>query len=64
MNSKRLIWFKSFLLADWRTQPKRVTAEYGSDLSLSCTFQDEDSDKTVKEFFDWKSSIQSSSSSS
>jgi hypothetical protein len=41
------------IIADWRPQPKRVTAERGSDLSLSCTFQDEDSDKTVnkKTFF-------------
>ena len=39
----------SSIAADWRVQPKRVTAETGSDLSLSCTFQDEDSDKTVSE---------------
>jgi len=38
------------ILADWRTQPRRVTAEYGSDLSLLCTFQDEESDKTVNNF--------------
>jgi hypothetical protein len=37
----------NIFLAEWRSSPKRVTAEYGSDLSLSCTFQDEDSDKTV-----------------
>ncbi|CAF3569656.1 unnamed protein product [Rotaria sordida] len=35
------------IYADRRTQAKRVTAERGSDLSLSCTFQDEDSDKTI-----------------
>jgi hypothetical protein len=34
-------------LAEWRSSPKRVTAEYGSDLSLSCTFQNGDSDETV-----------------
>ena len=33
---------------DSRTQRKRITAERGSDLSLSCTFRDKDSDKTVK----------------
>lgn len=37
----------SFVLAEWRAVPKRVTAEYGSDLSLSCTFQNQDSDDTV-----------------
>jgi hypothetical protein len=36
-----------FILAESRTSPKRVTAEYGSDLSLSCTFQNRDSDETV-----------------
>ncbi|CAF2726165.1 unnamed protein product [Rotaria sp. Silwood2] len=35
------------IYADRRIQPKRVTAERGSDLSLSCTFPDEDSDKTI-----------------
>ncbi|CAF4881755.1 unnamed protein product [Rotaria sp. Silwood1] len=35
------------IYADRRPQPKRVTAERDSDLSLSCTFQDEDSDKTI-----------------
>ncbi|CAF1178291.1 unnamed protein product [Rotaria sordida] len=33
--------------AELRSLPKRVTAEYGSDLSLSCTFQNRDSDETI-----------------
>jgi len=40
-------------LAEWRSSPKRVTAEYGSDLSLSCTFQNGDSDETVRSFFEF-----------
>ncbi|CAF1558342.1 unnamed protein product [Adineta ricciae] len=46
-----LIWLLCLLIdiinATGRLQPKRVTAEHGSDLSLSCTFQEEDSDKTI-----------------
>ena len=34
--------------AEWRSIPKRVTAEYGSDLSLLCTFHNGDSDETVR----------------
>jgi len=37
----------NIFLAEWRSSPKRVTAEYGSDLSLSCTFQNGDSDETI-----------------
>ena len=36
--------------AEWRTLTKRVTAEYGSDLSLSCTIKKGDSDETVGRF--------------
>ncbi|CAF1501149.1 unnamed protein product [Adineta steineri] len=32
---------------DSRSSLKRVTAEYGSDLSLSCTFQNKDSDEII-----------------
>ncbi|CAF3627627.1 unnamed protein product [Adineta steineri] len=46
-----IIWLLLLLIdiiyATSRIQPKRVTAEYGSDLSLSCTFPEEDSDKTI-----------------
>ncbi|CAF1603064.1 unnamed protein product [Rotaria magnacalcarata] len=55
MNSHRRLLFIIWLLflsidiiyADRRPHAKRVTAEHGSDLSLSCTFQEEDSDKTL-----------------
>ncbi|CAF1670366.1 unnamed protein product, partial [Adineta ricciae] len=45
------IWLLVILIncinAERRPVPKRVTAEYGSDLSLSCTFQNQDSDDTI-----------------
>ena len=37
------------ILAQWRSMPKRVTAESGSDLFLSCTFHNGDSDETVRD---------------
>lgn len=42
-----MIFGLNFFIADRRLQSKRVTVERGSDLSLSCTFQDGESDKTV-----------------
>ena len=39
------------IVAQWRSMPKRVTAESGSDLSLSCTFYHGDSDETVRYCF-------------
>ncbi|CAF1090563.1 unnamed protein product [Rotaria sp. Silwood1] len=33
--------------AELRSSPKRVTTEYGSDLSLSCTFQNRDTDENI-----------------
>jgi len=38
----------NYFLAESRILPKRVTAEYGSDLSLLCTFHNGDSDETVR----------------
>lgn len=35
------------LLAEWRSSPKRVTAEQGSDLALSCTFPSAEQDDIV-----------------
>ncbi|UJR15079.1 hypothetical protein I4U23_002046 [Adineta vaga] len=42
-----LVILMNGIIVEGRSSPKRVTVEYGSDLSLSCTFQNQDSEHTI-----------------